>query len=89
MAANTAFSPPCPIHLGRSTSCEEREGRASLAGQRKYAWFWLYVVYHGEGKLKLILQGPVPQKTVKFNPGLSQILSKVFLPENIQLELTK
>ena len=26
---------------------------------------------------------------VKFNPGLSQILSKVFLSKNMQLELTK
>ena len=29
------------------------------------------------------LQGQVPQKVVKFNPGLSQILSKVFLSMNI------
>ena len=26
---------------------------------------------------------------VKFNPGLSQILNKVFLAQNMQLELTK
>ena len=26
---------------------------------------------------------------VKFNPGLSQILNKVFLSQNMQLELTK
>ena len=29
------------------------------------------------------LQGQVPQKVVKFNPGLSQILSKVFLSKNM------
>ena len=34
-------------------------------------------------------QGPVPLKMVKFNPGLSQILSKVFLSKNMLLELTK
>ena len=28
-------------------------------------------------------QGLVPQKVVKFNPGLSQILSKVFLSKNM------
>ena len=33
--------------------------------------------------------GPVPRKIVKFNPGLSQVLSKVFLSKNILLELTK
>ena len=33
--------------------------------------------------------GPVPQKMVKFNPGLSQILSTVFSPKNMQLEVTK
>ena len=33
--------------------------------------------------------GPVPQKVVKFNPGLSQISSKVFLSKNVSLELTK
>ena len=35
------------------------------------------------------IQGPVPRKMVKFNPGLSQILSKVFLSKNMLLELTK
>ena len=34
-------------------------------------------------------QGPVPWKMVKFNPGGSQILSRVFLFKNMQLELTK
>ena len=29
------------------------------------------------------LQGVVPQKVVKFNPGLRQILSKVFLSKNM------
>ena len=33
--------------------------------------------------------GPVPRKIVKFNPGLSQVLSKVFLSKNMLLELTK
>ena len=33
--------------------------------------------------------GPLPRKMVKFNPGLSQILSKVFLSKNLLLELTK
>ena len=32
--------------------------------------------------------GPVPRKMVQFNPGLSQILSKVFLSENLSPELT-
>ena len=27
--------------------------------------------------------GPVPRKVVKFNPGISQILSKVFLSKNM------
>ena len=35
------------------------------------------------------LLGPVPQKMVKFNPGLSQISSMVFLSKNMKLELTK
>ena len=30
--------------------------------------------------------GPVPRKMIKLNPGLSQILSKVFLSEDMQLE---
>ena len=33
--------------------------------------------------------GLVPRKMVKFNPELSQVLSKVFLSYNMQLELTK
>ena len=32
--------------------------------------------------------GLVPRKMVQFNPGLSQILSKVFLSENMSPELT-
>ena len=32
---------------------------------------------------------PVPRKFVTFNPELNQILSKVFLPKNRQLDLTK
>ena len=31
---------------------------------------------------------PVPRKMVQFNPGLSQILSKVFLSKNMPSELT-
>ena len=34
-------------------------------------------------------QGLVPQKMVKFNTGLSQILSKVFLSKIMSLELIK
>ena len=34
-------------------------------------------------------QGPLPRKMVKFNPGLNQISSKVFLSKNMKLELTK
>ena len=34
-------------------------------------------------------QGPVPWKMVNFNPGLSQISSKVFFPKNTSLQLTK
>ena len=33
------------------------------------------------------LLGPVPQNMVKFNPGLSQISSMVFLPKNMQLKV--
>ena len=33
--------------------------------------------------------GPIPRKMVKFNPGLIQILSPVFLSKNMSLELTK
>ena len=33
--------------------------------------------------------GPVPQKMVKFNPGLSQISSTVFSSKNMQLEITR
>ena len=36
-----------------------------------------------------IIQGPFPRKMVKFNPGLSQILSKVFLSKNMSLEVKK
>ena len=32
---------------------------------------------------------PAPQKMIKFNPGLSQISSKVFLPMSMSLELIK
>ena len=32
-------------------------------------------------------QWQVPRKMVNFNPGLSQILSKVFLSKSMQLEL--
>ena len=31
----------------------------------------------------------VPLEMVKFNPGLSQILSKAFLSQNMQLEFSK
>ena len=34
-------------------------------------------------------QGPVPWKLIKFNPGLSQILSKVFLSKNMWPKLSK
>ena len=34
-------------------------------------------------------RGPVPRKIDKFNPGLSQILNKVFWSKNMQLQLTK
>ena len=34
-------------------------------------------------------QGPVPRKMIKFNPGLRQILSKVFLSKNMQFEFAK
>ena len=36
-----------------------------------------------------IPRGPFPLKMVKFNPGLTQILRKVFLSESMSLELTK
>ena len=39
--------------------------------------------------LVIILLGPVPQQTVKFNPRLSQISSTVFSSKNMQLEVTK
>ena len=35
------------------------------------------------------VQGPVPRKIVKFNPWLTEILSKVFLSKNMSLEPTK
>ena len=38
---------------------------------------------------KIQVMGPVPRKLVKFDPGLSQILSKVFLYKNMSLKLTK
>ena len=34
-------------------------------------------------RLKVIILGPAPRKMVKFNLGLSQISSKVFLPKNM------
>ena len=37
----------------------------------------------------LLHHSSVPLKMIKFNTGLSQILSKVFLSKNMQLELTK
>ena len=43
---------------------------------------------HSE-KTRAQVMGPVPRKMVKFDPGLSQILSKVFLYKNMSLELTK
>ena len=45
--------------------------------------------FHEDGDiiLKDLVQGQVAQKTVKFNPGLSQILSKVFLSYTCQLFL--
>ena len=33
------------------------------------------------------VEGPVPWKMMKFNPGSSQILSKVFLAKNMQLKM--
>ena len=33
-----------------------------------------------------LTQDPISQKIIKFNPGLSQILSKFFLPKDMQLE---
>ena len=39
--------------------------------------------------VNFLSQGPVPWKMVKFNPGLSKILVKVFLSKNMQLKLTK
>ena len=38
------------------------------------------------GFLEMVFRGPVTRKMVKFNPGVSQILSKV---KNMSLELTK
>lgn len=45
----------------------------------------------GKGQVgyNFVDQGPVPLKMVKFNQGLSQILSNVFLSKNMSLELTK
>ena len=37
----------------------------------------------------LISQGLVPRKMLSFNPGLSQILRKIFLSKIMQLERTK
>ena len=57
------------------------EGVPSVAGMsRKQLMFVLQVRN---------LQGLVRGKMVKFNPELSQILRKVFLPKNMPLELTK
>ena len=39
--------------------------------------------------VNFLSQGTVARKMVKFNPGLSEILVKVFLPNNMQLELAK
>ena len=36
-----------------------------------------------------LLLGPVPPKMVKFNPGLSQISSKVVSSKSMQLAVTK
>ena len=44
--------------------------------------------YH-EIKQIVFDQGQVPRKVVKFEPGLRQISSKVFLSKNKLLELTK
>ena len=45
--------------------------------------------FHEDGEiiLKDLVKGQVARKTLTFNPGLSQILSKVFLSKNMQLEL--
>ena len=54
--------------------------------------FWLFAKNKDIGttlqtlltRVRLCLQqGPVPRKMVKFNPGFSQILSKLFLSENM------
>ena len=37
----------------------------------------------------LVHHSPVPLKMIKFNTELSQILSKVFMSKNMQLEQTK
>ena len=38
--------------------------------------------------IPVLTPGLFPQKMVKFNPGLSQILSKVFLSKNMQFKFT-
>ena len=56
-----------------------------------------WVSQKNDGYLKLKIKphfkqsvlGPVPQKMVKFNPGLSQISSTVFSSKNMQLEVTR
>ena len=50
---------------------------------QKWSWVFTFSLIFFFHWLTVTSLGLVPQKMVKFNPGLSQILSKVFLSKNM------
>ena len=68
------------VSCSENFSLEWSKKLCSIYFPTSFSWNFLFKVNN---------LGPVPQKMVKFNPGLIQILSKAFLPKNMQPELTK
>ena len=57
--------------------------------EQVYGVFDICVCSHSRhNTVRIVALGPVPRKMVKFNPGLSQILSEVFLSKKMQFELS-
>ena len=56
--------------------------------EQVYGVFDICICSHSRhNTVRIVALGPVPRKMVKFNPGLSQILSEVFLSKKMQFEL--
>ena len=75
----------------RSTSFHSRRGRVAVYGaseMKKKKWrSGLFKDEIARIRKTHCHMGPVPRKMVKFNPGLSLVLSKVFLSKDMRLEL--